>query len=107
MKFKDKNNGVHDPEMDAVTGRIFLENKWPNLIPFTEITDAEAVILLTPPPKTQAEIDAEKAAQAAQIVDSPALISAIEEFTSILQTASIPVPVDIMTRITNRVKAKL
>lgn len=58
-------------------------------------------------PKTQAEIDAEKAAEAAKIVDSPSLKSAIEEFTSILQAASIPVPVDIMTRITNRVKAKL
>ena len=45
---------------------------------------------------SQAEIDAEKATEAAQIVDSPALMSAIEEFSSILQTASIPVPADIM-----------
>ena len=58
-------------------------------------------------PITQAEIDAEKAIEAAQIVDSPALKSAIEEFSSILQAASIPVPADIMNRITNRVKAKL
>jgi hypothetical protein len=105
MKFL-VNNEIHDPEMNEAEGLAFLQTRHPNAT-ISPITDAEAAILLTPPPKTQAEIDAEKATQAAQIVASPALTSAIEEFTSILQAASIPVPADIMASITDRVKAKL
>lgn len=64
-----------------------------------------------PPSMTQAEIDAQRQTQiellADFLVNSPSLSSAIEEFSGILQTASIPVPQDIQLNIKNRIKTKL
>lgn len=48
MKFKDKNNGVHDPEMGEAKGLIFLTERNSILAPFAAITDIEAADFLIP-----------------------------------------------------------
>ena len=54
-----------------------------------------------------ADVDAEKDIQALAAVSSPALESAIEEFSAILVIAGITIPVDIKANITARIKGKL
>ena len=56
---------------------------------------------------SQIDLDAEKDAQALEAASSPALESAIEEFSAILTTAGIDVPANIKANITVRIKGKL
>lgn len=58
-------------------------------------------------PPTAQEIDDAKTAQALARVESPQMQAAIEEITAILQSASIPVPADVLGNIVTRCKAKL
>ena len=102
MKFKDENNQVHDPEMDETKGLALLKKVHPDMT-FTPITDEEAIILNAPIPLTEQEKDV----QALAAASSPALESAIEEFSAILDAAGIAVPADVKANITARIKGKL